>query len=89
MKNSQICMQKITQCKILFAYKTKKNVLKQIYTVDTQKEILINGNNQKGYMLNIWPENIPSNTCITYTDLLYLLRGDTIKQHVFNVQIIN
>lgn len=88
MNNQQICAEKMQSAKILFMYNNKNKVTKQIYTIITDKEILIGGTNEIGYMLRLFPENKPSNTCITYIDILRLLRGEIIKQHVFQVRII-
>lgn len=89
MNTQQICLQKMNECKILFTYSSKNKKQKQLYTVDTSREILIGGLNETGYMLKIWPENISSHTCMTYANILRVLAGKTITQHVFEVRLIN
>jgi len=88
MTNEQICAEKIKNCKLLFTYANKNRRDKQIYTVITDHEILIGGTNERGYMLRIWPENSPSGTCMTYNDILRVISGKVISQHVFEVRII-
>lgn len=88
MTNAEICMNKIKAVKILFCYRTKNKVQKQIYTVDTSEVVLISGMCENGYMLKSYPENTPSNTCMKYIDLLRILRGEEIDQHVFKVSAI-
>ena len=86
--NEITCFDKMKKCKILFTYNSKNRKDKQLYTVITDREILIGGTNEKGYMLRFWPENTPSNTCMAYNDILRILSGKIISQHVFEVRII-
>lgn len=86
--NEQICLEKIKKCKILFVYNDKNRYTKQIYTVNIDREILIGGTNEKGYMLRLYPEGNICNTCMTYTDILKVLSGKVISQHVFEVRAI-
>ena len=88
MTNEQICAKKMTTCKILFTYVSKNKKSKQIYTIDTTKQVPIGGMSEKGYMLNLWPENTKSGNCMTYSNILRVLSGKVIEQHVFQVQII-
>lgn len=88
MTNQEICENKIKEAKILFTYNDKGKYFKQLYTVNMNNEILIGGTNEKGYMLRLWPENNPTSTCMTYTDILNILRGKVIRQHSFEVRIV-
>lgn len=88
MTNKEICFAKMQDCKILFTYRQKNRKIKQIYTVITDKEVLIGGMGEKGYMLRIYPENTDSNMCMTYNDILRVLSGKIISQQDYSVQLI-
>jgi len=69
----------IAEMKILFCYKTSKKTVKQIYTVNINKPVIIGGMSEQGYELSFYPENSKSNSVITHLDCLRLLHGDVIK----------
>jgi len=85
---NSICIEKAKNAKLLFTYKGKKPV-KQVYTIDTTKEVKIGGNNMNGYMLVFYPENKPSNSCITYLDLLRLLHSGHLITDSHDIYLIN
>jgi len=86
MKTSkEACLNKIAKLRLLYIYKDRNKTIKQVYTVDLSKIEKIGGLGSEGYGLIFYPENKKSNTVITYTDLLYLLRGEEIKNESFTV----
>jgi len=83
-----ICIEKAKKVKLLFTYKGKKP-MKQVYTIDITKEVKIGGNSENGYMLVFYPENKPSNSCITYLDILRLLHSGSLITDSHDIYLIN
>ncbi len=84
---------KVISLKILFHWEEKKGKTikipqEKVYTVDANKAVNIGGISETGYMLRCYRTGIPTNTCMTYTDLLRLAAGKTVVNHVFTIKAI-
>lgn len=86
--DEQMAHNKIMKMKILFSWVNKKAHHEKVYTVDTNKPVKIGGMSEDGYMLRFYTDGKPSDTCITYTNLLKIASGKTICQHIFTVKEI-
>jgi hypothetical protein len=91
--DEQIAHNKVVSLKILFRWnerlgKTAEVPHEMVYTVDANKHINIGGLDENGYMLRFYTSGSPSNVCMTYTNLLHLAAGKTIKQNDFTCKAI-
>jgi len=63
----------------IFDITDKRKKFKQLYKVDFSKEVKVNGNGEKGYMMLSFPDNLKTNQCMTYIDIMLTAKGQTVN----------